>query len=45
MQNEKQIPESQTQSDEPSTGPFEIDASLLHLVSGGAPKNTWNELE
>lgn len=45
MQNEKQIPESQNQSDDESTGPVEIDASLLHLVSGGAPKNTWSELQ
>lgn len=24
-----------------ATGPVEIDASLLHLVGGGAPKGTW----
>ena len=23
-------------------GPVELDASLLHLVGGGAPKGTWN---
>lgn len=24
-----------------STGPVEVDASLLHLVGGGTPKGTW----
>ena len=24
-----------------ATGPVEVDASLLHLVGGGAPKGTW----
>ena len=26
-------------------GPVELDASLLHLVGGGAPKGTWNEVD
>ena len=28
-------------SQDQATGPVEIDASLLHLVGGGAPKGTW----
>jgi len=28
-----------------AVGPVEIDASLLHLVGGGAPKGTWRTAE
>lgn len=40
MQNQKsQVTAAQDQAQ----GLVEIDASLLHLVSGGAPKSTWDE--
>lgn len=44
MQNQKQVSPSQTLSNDKPAAPREIDASLLHLVSGGAPKNTWGTL-
>lgn len=42
MQNQKQVSPSQTLSNDKLAAPREIDASLLHLVSGGAPKSTWS---
>jgi hypothetical protein len=40
MQNQK--PQS-LNAQEQALGPVEIDASLLHLIGGGAPKGTWSE--
>lgn len=40
MQNQKT---QAATAQEQAQGLVEIDASLLHLVGGGAPKNTWDE--
>lgn len=41
---QKQVQEQQViPAARQSTGPVEIDASLLQFVSGGAPKTTWSE--
>lgn len=40
MQNQKS---QAATAQEQAQGLVEIDASLLHLVSGGAPKSTWDE--
>lgn len=40
--NTKQVLNNDTA---PVQGPVEIDASLLDLVGGGAPKGTWSEVD
>jgi hypothetical protein len=39
----QQVQAQQVLATEKLAAPVEIDASLLDLVSGGAPKNTWSE--
>lgn len=41
MQNQTAKQQALINSQDQATGPVEIDASLLHLVGGGAPKGTW----